>query len=85
MKKIIFALIVIVMTTPAFASSSSQNPVKLRWTSSGLQFSSPAYKYQTRQVRSEINRYERMPKQEVRKAFRNLDRNINNSLKKMFR
>lgn len=83
MKKIIFALIVIIMTTPAFAAS--KDPVKLRWTSRGIDFSSPAYTSQTRQVKSELRYYENLPKREVRKSFRTLDRKINDKLRNIFR
>ncbi len=83
MKKIIFAIIVIIMTTPAFAAS--KDPVKLRWTSNGLQFSSPAYQHQTRQLKSDVRYYENLPRKEIRKSFRTLDSKINKKLKNIFR
>lgn len=76
MKFIIFIL------TLLFSVSSFSAPknVDIDWTRKGLDIDFPAYKYQTRKIRSEYRSIERAPSRLTRKAFREMDRSINRSI-----
>lgn len=83
MKKFIIAIVLCLFATLASAAS---DPVRIKYNGSrGWDVSSPLYRSTTSETRSKARYYENLPKKQVREAFRDLDRNINRSLKKMFR
>ena len=76
MKFIIFAMTLIF----SIHSLAAPKPVDIDWTRKGLDIDFPAYKYQTRKIRSEYRSLERAPSRLTRQAFREMDRSINRSL-----
>lgn len=83
MNRILIAIILVLVSSSSMAAS--KEPVRLKWSSNGLNYSSPLYRQQSSQFRSQYRTYENMPRTEVRKGFRKLDNAINKKLKSLWK
>jgi len=84
MKTVAVMTLIALLTVPQLAVAQP-DPVKLRWTSRGLDVSSPQYSYQSRQLNSQIRDYQNRPAKEIRKGFRLVDKKVNTYLKNLFK
>lgn len=79
MKTIILTLFLsIFFVNPAFADRKN---VDFGWSKKGLSVDFPKYKYESRRLKSEYRKQERMPSKLTRQGFRNIDNSISRKIK----